>query len=95
MSLVDWQPSESIRSKVSVVAARSTPSSSPGVTTASVVTTTSMVASAGASMPAPLAMPPTVQPSRPTTATLWTVSVVLIATAAASPPSGASPAEAA
>jgi hypothetical protein len=49
---------------------------------ASVVITTSMVASAGASMPAPLAMPPTDQPSRSTTAFLATVSVVMIASAA-------------
>ncbi len=53
---------------------------------ASVVRTTSMVARPGASMPAPLAMPPTVQPSLVTTDVLWTVSVVLMAMAAFSPP---------
>ena len=59
VSLVDWQPSESTRSKVRAVAARSTASSSPASTTASVVRTTSMVAREGAIMPAPLARPPT------------------------------------
>ena len=53
-------------------------------TTASVVSTTSIVASAGASMPAPLAMPETDQPSPAALATLCTVSVVLMAMAAAS-----------
>ena len=41
-------------------------------------------------MPAPLAMPATDQPSPACPATLWTVSVVLIATAASSWPSGES-----
>ncbi len=49
-----------------------------------------MVARPGASMPAPFAMPPTVQSPRVTEAVLWTESVVLIATAASSPPSGES-----
>ncbi len=43
-------------------------------------------------MPAPLAMPATVKPSRFTTTVFGTVSVVMIATAAAVPPSVASPA---
>ena len=63
VSLVDMQPSVSTRSKVTRVALRSTESSVAASATASVVTTTSMVASDGASMPAPLAMPPTVKPS--------------------------------
>jgi hypothetical protein len=61
VSLVDMQPSESMRSKVVRVAARRARSQSAGPITASVVITTSMVASAGASMPAPLAIPPTVK----------------------------------
>ncbi len=80
--------SESMRSKETAVAARNAPSRSTGSTTASVVRTTSIVARAGASMPAPLAIPATDQPCPARTATLCTVSVVLIATAAASCPSG-------
>ena len=87
MSLVDMAPSESSRSKVTKVAARSVASSEAESATASVVSTTSMVASAGASMPAPLAMPATVKPSRFTTTVFGTVSVVMIATDAAAPPS--------
>ncbi len=64
-------------------------------TTASVVMTTSIVASCGASIPAPLAMPPTVHPEPSTTACLLTESVVMIACAASSPPSGESAAWAA
>ena len=63
VSLVDMQPSESSRSKLTRVAARSAVSRSAAATTASVVRTTSMVASWGASMPAPLAMPPIDQPA--------------------------------
>ncbi len=48
--------------------------------------TTSIVASPGASMPAPFAMPPIVQPPWSTTAVLGTLSVVMIARLAASPP---------
>ena len=70
VSLVDMQPSESSRSKVTRVAARSAVSRSAAGTTASVVMTTSMVASWGASMPAPLAMPPIDQPPPSTTACL-------------------------
>src|SRR5271165_6066894 len=124
VSLVDMQPSVSSRSKVIAVADRSAASSSADVSTASVVSTHSMVASPGASIPAPLAIPPMVQAAegawaegawaegawaegawgerfpprsggvwggRPPEATLrkaifTTVSVVLIASAAASPP---------
>ncbi len=73
VSLVDMQPSESTRSKVTrgggpQRARRSAAAS----TTASVVSTQSMVARPGASMPAPLAMPPTVQPSPATTAVFGT-----------------------
>ncbi len=60
VSLVDMQPSVSSRSKVTRVASRSAWSSSAGLRSASVVSTQSMVARAGASMPAPLAIPPTV-----------------------------------
>ena len=45
-----------------------------------------MVASWGASIPAPLAMPPTDQPGPSTTTCLATVSVVMIAAAASGPP---------
>src|SRR5271166_5463267 len=61
VSLVDMQPSVSSRSKVIAVADRSAASSSADVSTASVVSTHSMVASPGASIPAPLAIPPMVQ----------------------------------
>ena len=86
VSLVDMQPSESSRSKLTRVAARSAWSSSAAGTTASVVITTSMVASCGASMPAPLAIPPMLQPAPSTTACLLTESVVMIACAASAPP---------
>ena len=62
VSLVERQPSESTRSKDRLVAVFSAACSVCGSTTASVVRTTSIVARLGASMPAPLAMPPTVQP---------------------------------
>ena len=87
VSLVDMQPSESIRSNVIRVAARSAASRASGPATASVVSTQSMVAMAGASMPAPLAMPPTVQPVPCATVVLGRVSVVMMASAAAGPPS--------
>ncbi|CAM5304120.1 hypothetical protein SABIM44S_05382 [Streptomyces abikoensis] len=85
--MVDMHPSESTRSNVVRVAARRAASSPAVSMSASVVRTTSIVASPGASIPAPLAIPPTIQPSSLwTTAVLWTVSVVLIAMAALSPP---------
>jgi hypothetical protein len=62
VSLVDMHPSESTRSKVTAVADRRTWSSDVASTTTSVVRTTSMVARAGLSMPAPLAIPPTDHP---------------------------------
>ena len=54
-----------------------------------------MVASCGASMPAPLAIPPIVQPAPSTTVCLLTESVVMIASAASVPPSAPSAAKAA
>ena len=82
------QPSESTRSKVVAVAARSATSSPSAPATASVVSTTSIVARPGASIPAPLAMPPTMKPAPRTVTVFGTVSVVMIASAAAAPPSG-------
>src|SRR5271165_59505 len=61
VSLVDMQPSVSSRSKFTAVAERSAASSSAGARSASVVSTHNMVASPGASIPAPLAIPPMVQ----------------------------------
>src|SRR5665811_745692 len=90
VSFVDMQPSESIRSKVVAVAERSAAPASSAVTTASVVSTQSIVASPGASIPAPLAMPPTDQPAPSMCTVFGTESVVMIACAAAGPPSGAS-----
>ena len=58
VSLVDMHPSVSSRSKLARVASRSAVSRSAGGRSASVVSTHSMVARAGASIPAPLAMPP-------------------------------------
>src|SRR3954452_2625491 len=94
VSLVDRQPSESTRSKLTAVACFSAgPSTSVG-TTASVVRTTSIVARLGASMPAPFAIPPTVQPPsgplRCCTVVFGTESVVMIARAASGPPSSES-----
>ena len=47
-----------------------------------------VVAMFGASMAAPLAIPPTVKPPPSTTASFRTVSVVMIAWAASAPPAG-------
>ncbi len=94
VSLVDMQPSESTRSKVVRQASRSKRSAVTGSTTASVVNTTSIVASAGASIAAPLAIPPTVTPPAARTTCLLTVSVVQIASAAAGPPVADAPATA-
>ena len=58
-SFVDMHPSESIRSKLTEVACRRAALSAAAGTSASVVMKTSIVARPGASMPAPLAMPPT------------------------------------
>ena len=94
VSDVDMQPSESTRSNVSDVAVRSAAAAVSASTTASVVITQSIVARPGASIPAPLAMPPMVHfprsPSMCMCAVLGTVSVVMIATAASGPPSGES-----
>ena len=87
VSLVDMHPSESSRSKLTRVAARSAASRSAAGTTASVVITTSIVARAGASMPAPFAIPPIDQPAPSTTTFLLTESVVMIASEAWTPPS--------
>src|SRR3954447_19277259 len=87
VSLVEQLPSTSRRSNVSAVALRRAWSRAAASATASVVMTVSMVASDGASMPAPLAMPPTVQLSLWCSATCFgTVSVVMMARAASSPP---------
>ena len=64
VSLVDMQPSESVRLNVTFTASSSAHCRASEESSASVVSTTSIVASPGASMPAPLAMPPTVHPSR-------------------------------
>src|SRR5918998_968801 len=88
VSLVEQVPSMSRRSKVSVVAERNTASKVTSSTAASVVSTHSMVAKPGATMPAPLANPPTIQPVPATAACLGTVSVVSTAVAAARPASG-------
>src|SRR6185369_3213336 len=92
VSLVDRQPSESIRWKVTRVASLTARCRVAASATASVVMTTSMVARDGASIAAPLAMPPTTTaPSALVrTACLLTVSVVRIASAAAGPPSAES-----
>jgi hypothetical protein len=58
------------------------------------VTTASIVASRGWIIPAPFAMPPTTKPSQWATACFGPRSVVRIAAAAASPPSGESDADA-
>src|SRR3954453_18885380 len=94
VSLVDRQPSESTRSKLTAVACFSAgPSTSVG-TTASVVRTTSIVARLGASLPAPFPLPPPVQPPsgplRCCTVVFGTESVVMIARAASGPPSSES-----
>jgi hypothetical protein len=87
VSLVDRQPSESTRSTLRPVAVFRAGCSTSAGTTASVVRTTSIVARLGASIPAPLAMPPMLQPSRCWTVVLGTLSVVMIARAASAPPS--------
>ena len=96
VSLVDMQPSESRRSKLTRVAARRAASRSAAGTTASVVRTTSIVASCGREHPRTLGHPA----DRPAGALdddvfLLTESVVMIASAASVPPSGDSAALAA
>ena len=88
MSLVDVHPSDDIALKLSATPARRMSVSAPGSTAASVVSTASIVAMFGASIAAPLAMPPTVKPAPRTTLSFRWVSVVRIASAAAAPPDG-------
>ena len=87
MSLVDVAPSTIRSLNEWPTASRSMASRWPASTWASVVSTASMVAMSGASMAAPLAIPPTVKPVPLTTTCLRAVSVVIIARAASSPPS--------
>ena len=88
VSFVDMQPSTCSRSKLTRTAARSASSRTGESTTASVVSTVSMVAIEGAIIPAPLVVPPMLHPSAVCAACFATVSVVMIAVAAASPAAG-------
>ena len=84
VSLVDVQPSTVNPLKVSSTARPSARRSVAGGQATSVVRTASIVAMCGASMAAPLAMAPTVNPRPSTTTSLRTVSVVMMAVAASS-----------
>ena len=95
MSLVDMQPSESIRSNVTRVASRRAASRSSGVGHRVGREHDEHRGQPGASMPAPLAIPPTDQPSATCGPPCGTVSVVMMASAAAAPPSEVSAAAAA
>jgi hypothetical protein len=86
VSLVEVQPSTVMALKLSATPARSDWVSRSGATQASVVSTASIVAMFGASMAAPLAIPPTTNPGPPTRHSLRAVSVVRMASAAAVPP---------
>ena len=86
VSFVDVQPSESIRLKVRSVARVNT-SCAFFETIASVITTESIVASAGANIPAPLAIPANSTPLCEAVAIFGTESVVMIARALVSKPS--------
>ncbi len=88
MSLVDWQPSTLRQLKVVSTAERSALEPSEASRTASVVRNASIVAMSGRSIPAPLAIPPTVTPPVRRTLDFGTESVVMIAVAAWSDPSG-------
>ena len=88
VSLVEVHPSTVMALKDASTAARSAVWRVAGSTAASVVHRASMVAMLGASMAAPLAMAPTVIPLPRTRATFSTVSVVMMARAAAAPASG-------
>ena len=88
VSLVDVQPSTVMTLKDASTASRRAACRVTGSTAASVVHSASMVAMFGASMAAPLAMAPTVKPSARTSASLGTVSVVMMARAAAAADSG-------
>ena len=90
VSFVERQPSTERQSNVSATARASARPRSGGSTPASVVRTASIVAIAGESIAAPFAIPPTVAPPVRATASFASVSVVMIARAAAAPPSGAS-----
>ena len=80
VSLVEVQPSESIRLKVFSMISWKILSAESG-TTASVIITESIVARAGASIPAPLAIPLICVPARLTVDIFGTESVVIIACA--------------
>ncbi len=82
MSLVDVQPSTVMVLNDAATASARQACNVAASTAASVVHTASMVAMLGASMAAPLAMAPTENPSRATTTSLGTVSVVMMARAA-------------
>ena len=91
VSFVLGHPSTTSALKLPSTAASSACCSGPGSTATSVVSTASIVAIDGASIAAPLAMPPTVAArgagsSTGCTVTLRTVSVVSMASAAATPP---------
>ena len=82
MSLVEVHPSTVSSLKVVPTAPPRAGASTSGGTRASVVSTASIVAMFGASIPAPLAMPPTENPPPSTTTSFAWVSVVRIASAA-------------
>ena len=86
VSLVEVAPSVIRQLKVASVARARIGWSSAGVSAASVVRKASIVAMLGASIPHPLAIPPTVKPSPRTTASLGRVSVVRMPLAASRPP---------
>ena len=81
MSLVEVHPSESTRLKVRSHTSRKIASASRSSTTASVITTESIVAKDGASIPAPLAMPAKLDFPKLTRDVLGCESVVIIAEA--------------
>ena len=82
VSFVEVAPSTSIELNEGATAAVSARCNVAGSVTASVVRTQSMVAISGANIAAPLAMPPTVTPSRSITTSLAKLSVVMMAVAA-------------
>ena len=92
VSLVERDPSVVIRLNEASTAVVRACWSARASTAASVVITASIVAMAGDSMAAPLAIPPTVTltppASKEATASFRTVSVVMMASAAARPASG-------
>ena len=82
VSLVDVDPSTVIVLNEAATASVRALCNVGASTAASVVQSASIVAMLGASMAAPLAMPPTVKPSPATTTSFGTVSVVMMARAA-------------